>query len=190
MPSIFLWLERAATSRRLVVLLVLEVVVLFCENALDFPLSVPFMRRTTGHPYLDMCAFCSAAQINAQLDDFGMVGRRLQLLLMPTIDVVIPVLSCAFGSVALTVLLRAGGRMRWRWVRLLPLLAMVLDFAENGGIIALVTAYPTRLNATAALTGLLTGLKFCAYLSTVVALAVLAVASFRDATRKRPPQAP
>ena len=168
------WIDRVSTARLLAVLTVLEVLLLACENGLDFPLSVPFMRRTTGHPYLDMCAFCSAGQIDAQLDDFGEAGRHLQLWLMPTVDVAIPFLSFAFGSVALAVLLR-GRRGSWmRWLRILPLAALALDLAENAGIVALVTAYPRRLEGVAALTGVLTGVKFCAYGATVVAVCVLA----------------
>jgi hypothetical protein len=169
--------DRIATPRRLIILLVLEVLVLGGENLLDFPLSVPFMQRVAGHPYLDMCAFCSAGQIDAQLDDFGDAGRRLQLLLMPTIDLLIPVLSCAFGSIALAVLLP---RERWQWLRWLPLIAMGLDFAENAAIVALVTAYPARLDVLASVSGLLTGLKFVAYLATAAAVAVGAVARLRE----------
>ena len=71
MNRLLSWLSRVTTPRRVAVLLVLDLLLLGCENLLDFPLSVPFMRRTTGHPYLDMCAFCSAPQIQAQLDDFA-----------------------------------------------------------------------------------------------------------------------
>lgn len=171
---LFAWIDRAATWRLLAVLTVVEILVLACENGLDFPLSVPFMRRTTGHTYLDMCAFCSAGQIDSQLDGFGEVGRRLQLQLMPTVDVAIPVISCAFGSVALAMLLRGRLGARWRWLRVLPIAALVLDLAENTGIIVLVTAYPLRLDSVAALTGALSGVKFCAYLATVLTIAGLA----------------
>jgi hypothetical protein len=47
---------------------------------------------------------------------------------------------------------------------------MALDLAENAGIVTLVTAYPARLDGIATLTGTLTGLKFCAYAATVVAI--------------------
>jgi hypothetical protein len=176
MNRLFAWLDRVTTARRVGVLLVLETLLLGCENLLDFPLSVPFMRRTTGHPYLDMCAFCSAPQIQAQLDDFGDAGRKLQLLLMPTVDVAIPVLSCAFAASALTLLRRERRRGWLRWLRLLPFAAMALDFAENAGIVALVAAFPRRLDGVAALTGLLSGLKFCAYASSLAAIVVLTAA--------------
>jgi hypothetical protein len=170
MNRLFSWLDRVSTPRRVLVLLVLEVLLLGCENLLDFPLSVPFMRRAAGHPYLDMCAFCSATEVQAQLDDFGETGRRLQLLLMPTIDVAIPALSCAFGAAALTVLLRGRPGAWARRMRLLPFAALALDLSENAAIVALVTAYPQKLTAVAALMGLLSGLKFAAYLATVTAI--------------------
>lgn len=173
MRSFLAWLDRVATPRWLLLLAVLELVLLVSENALDFPLSVPFMRRVSGHPYLDLCAFCSAAEISGQLDDFGEAGRRLQLMLMPTIDVAIPVLSFAFGRVALSLLLR-GRAQAWAFaIRSLPLAALALDLAENAAIIALVTAYPRRLASLATLLGLLSGLKFVACLATGIAVAGL-----------------
>jgi hypothetical protein len=163
-------IDRLSTARLLAVLTVLEVLLLAAENTLDYPLSVPFMVRTTGRPFLDMCAFCSSTEVLNQVNDFGPVGRHLQLLLMPTIDVLIPVLSCAFGVVALSVLLRGRKEAWMRRLRLLPFLAMGLDFSENLGIIAVVSRYPNRLESVAALTGILSGLKFCAYLLTVAAI--------------------
>ena len=183
MNRFFSWVDRLATPRRLVILTVLEILLLAGENGLDFPLSVPFMRRATGHPYLDMCAFCSASEIRAQLDDFGELGRRLQLTLMPTIDVVIPVASCAFGSVALALLLRGRGGAWSRWVRLLPFSALALDFSENAGILALLTAYPRHFDRVAALTGLLSGMKFCAYATTVLVIVALTGALFGGRAR-------
>jgi hypothetical protein len=173
MNGFLTWIDGVATRRALAILTVLEAGVLAAENLLDYPLSVPYMRRLTGHPYLDMCAFCSASEVRTQLDDFGERGRALQLLLMPTIDVVIPVLSFAFGSVALAILLREA-RARWaRGVRMLPLAAMVLDFAENATIVMLVRAYPTPLPAVAGAMGVLTGLKFLAYGASLAAILAL-----------------
>jgi len=170
MTHFFKQIDRASTPRVLVILLVLEVLLLGCVNGLDFPLSVPFMVRTTGHNYLDMCAFCSAPRIYSHLDAFGTEGRRLQLLLLTTIDVAIPVTSCAFGVVALRVLGRAS---RLQWLALAPTLAMVLDFLENAGIAVVVTHYPKHLDSLAGLTGFISGAKFCAYLLTLVLILVL-----------------
>jgi hypothetical protein len=169
-------IDRIATPRLALVLLVVEALLLGAVNTLDFPLSVPYMRRATGHNYLDMCAFCSAAQIQQNLEGFGDIGRRLQLLLMPTIDIAIPVTSGVFGAVALTVLARRFAARWMRWLPLVPLAAMALDFAENGAIIGLVVTYPRSPMLLATLSGLLSGLKFCAYGSSVATLVALLLA--------------
>jgi hypothetical protein len=183
MSPIFAWFDRLTTGRRLAALGAFVAALLGCENLLDFPLSGPFMVRVAGHPYLDMCAFCSGAQVLRLLDDFGEVGRRTQLLLMVSIDVAIPFSLGALGSMALAMLLR-GRTSSWAaGVRLLPLLAMVLDFAENAGIVALVVGYPRRAEMLATLTGLLSGLKFCAYGAALVAVLALLIARLG---RRRP----
>ncbi|MCE9578541.1 MAG: hypothetical protein K8W52_35775 [Deltaproteobacteria bacterium] len=178
------WIDRHATPRRARALAALAIVVLAVENLLDFPLSVPFMQRTTGHTYLDMCAFCSRAQIEAHLDGFGTAGRGLQLWLLPTVDVIIPFVGAAFGSVALAVLVRDRDR-RWRVVRLLPLVALALDLVENAAIAALVIAHPHRLPIVAAVSGAVTGLKFLAYASTIVVAAALSLVPARRAASAR-----
>jgi hypothetical protein len=176
MDSFLRFVRRHATKQSFALLLAIEVVLLVCENTLDFPLSVPFMRRTTGHPYLDMCAFCSAQEIHSQLGDFGALGRKLQLGIMPTVDIAIPVTSWAFATVGLEVLLRPQAHSATRWLLLLPLAAMLLDFAENAGIIALVTAYPRREDLLATATGILSGVKMTAYAAEVFLLLGLGAA--------------
>jgi hypothetical protein len=133
------------------------------------------MRKLTGHAYLDMCAFCSADQVRENLDAFGEAGRSLQLWLMPTVDIAIPVTSAAFGLVALTFLGRGLSRRALDWLRAVPIAAMVLDFAENAGIITLVATYPREARLVATLTGVVSGLKLCAYGATIFAVVCLLV---------------
>jgi hypothetical protein len=173
MKRLFDWLDRVTTLRLVLALMVANLLLLVTENTLTFPLSVPSMRATTnGHVYLDMCAFCSSEQVYGELDAFGDVGRRMQAWLIPTIDVAIPVTSFAFGSVALTHALR-GKRGTWTiLLRTLPLVALLLDFAENAGIVSMLVAYPMRLETLATLTGLLSGMKFCAYAMVLLATLV------------------
>jgi len=47
-----------------------------------------------------------------------------------------------------------------------------------------VLAYPARLDGIATLTGLLTGVKFCAYAAMVVAIIALALARLREGAGK------
>jgi hypothetical protein len=167
------WLDRVATPRRVAVLLVLELLVLTSENLLVFPLSVPYFRRLTGHGYLDMCAFCSADRIYAHLDAFGPLGRRLQLLLFASVDVVVPILSGAFGAMGMALLTRSRPRLRL-WA-LVPVAAALLDFTENALIALLTARYPERLLTLAAISGQVTGLKTIAYVLTAVLLVTFAL---------------
>jgi hypothetical protein len=175
--SLLNWLDRVATPGRVTLLLVLELLVVGCENLLVFPLSVPYFRRLTGRAYLDMCAFCSADQVYDHLDAFGPLGRKLQLLLFATVDVVIPTVFGLFGALGIALLTRSGRRLRPRlgWLMLVPVAAALLDFTENGLIALLTTSYPERLERVATIAGLVTGMKTIAYLLTVVLLAALAV---------------
>jgi hypothetical protein len=181
--ALIVWLDRVATPRRVLILLVLEVLVLAGENLLMFPLSVPYFRRLTGHTYLDMCAFCSADRIYADLDVFGALGRRLQLLLFATVDVIIPTLSGVFGAVGLALLTRTRRRARpgLRWWVLVPVVAALLDFTENALIALLTTRYPERMPIVAATSGLVTGMKTIAYVLTAALLVTFSLLQRRPA---------
>ena len=178
----FRWVDRLATVRTLAVLFALEVVLLGCVNAFDFPLSGPFMQRMTGHKYLDMCAFCSAPGIYTELDGFGNMGRQVQLAMLLTIDIAIPLVSGLFGVVALSVLVKKEG---FRWFLWVPVAAALLDYLENTGIATLLAGYPNHLNGVAAFTGWLSGVKFCAYSLTALLIVVFALRRLRGAFRAR-----
>jgi hypothetical protein len=179
--ALIVWLDRVATPRRVLILLVLEVLVLAGENLLVFPLSVPYFRRLTGHAYLDMCAFCSADRIYADLDAFGAAGRRLQLLLFATVDVIVPTLSGAFGAMGIALLTRSRRRARpgLRWWVLVPVVAALLDLTENALIALLTIRYPERTLTIATLSGLVTGMKTIAYVLTAALLTTFAPAGAR-----------
>ena len=167
MKSFLAWLDRVATPRRVAVLLAIELLVVSAENLLVFPVSVPYFRRLTGQTYLDMCAFCSAQNVYAHLDAFGESGRRMQLLLFATVDVVIPSVFGIFGALGIALATRSQrAHRRLGWLVLLPIAATSLDFLENA-LIALVTVrHPARLEHVATLAGLVTGMKMIAYAST------------------------
>lgn len=171
---------RISDGVRASILGVLLAATLALENAADFPLSVPFLRRSTGHAYLDMCAFCSGGHVASEVTALGERGRLLQALLLPTVDIVIPVLACAFGVYALRAWWPGGWAPRARRVAsALPWAAMFLDFAENGTIVGLLLGYPGSSGTLASAEGILSGLKFAAY--GLVVLTVAAVALLRTA---------
>src|SRR3569832_2324041 len=90
-------LDRLSRPRTAAILAAAIAIVLAVVNGLDFPLSVPSLVRQTGHRYLDMCAFCSASQIHAELVGLGEHGRLLQGVLFSTIDILLPGLSLLAG---------------------------------------------------------------------------------------------
>lgn len=166
--------------RTLLILGIMELAILLLENTLDFPLSVPYLRRTTGQAYLDMCAFCSDARVYEVLDGLGPSGQALQRLLLVTVDIAIPGVSFLFGTALLGNLLHGRTAGDWRrWLLLAPLLALALDLAENTAIALLLAQYPTRLPMLAAITGLLSGIKFTAYFGVLVAAGALASGGWR-----------
>jgi hypothetical protein len=176
--------------RTALILAVLEIAVLGTVNGLDFPLSVPYQYRVTGQGYLDFCNYCSAATVQSQVESLGVQGRLLQALLLSTIDIVIPTLSCLFGIAALGALTR-----RWRvrgssigWLLAIPVAAMLLDFGENWSIVGLLIRYPAPSSVLAGLEGLLSGLKVTAYGLVVGSIVVLLAvnAAFRPHTVEAP----
>jgi hypothetical protein len=177
------WLSRPSTA---LTLAALEIAVLGTVNLLDFPLSVPYLHRLTGHAYLDMCGFCTSDMVQSEITALGEKGRLLQALLLSTIDMLIPLLSCIFGISALAALTTTP-RERGspvKWLLALPVLALLLDFTENGTIVALLLRYPEPGGNLAALEGLMSGLKFATYGLVVLMIVVLLVA---QALRSRRP---
>jgi hypothetical protein len=165
--------------------------VLGVVNTLDFPLSVPYLRRMTGHGYLDFCNYWSAGAVQSELEALGHRGRLLQALLLSTIDIVIPTLTCLFGIAALAALTRwwraRGSRIGW--LLALPVVGMVLDYGENLSIVGLLIRYPAPSPVLAGLEGLLSGLKVTAYaliaISCVVLLAFHALVSSKSGEVRR-----
>ena len=176
------WLDRLA-GPPFWWLISLEVLLLAAVNGLTFPLSVPFVREATGHVYLDFCAFCSSSTVFTELSALGPRGRELQLWLLPTIDVVIPVLS---GLTGLAVLRRVTRTLPppWRKLLLVPVAATLLDFVENAAIARTVWTYPDQNTPMASLVGILSGAKFIAYAA--IGLCALWAASSHYSMRARP----
>jgi len=168
------FLDRIATGPNAFVLFLLALSVLFAANTLDFPLSVPYMERISGQDYLDMQRFYTADRAYSLLEAFGPAGRNTQLLLLPTLDLLIPFLSGLGGAVMITFLFRnRRSALRLRWA---ALFAALSDYVENIGIFFLVLCYPARIDPLATLTGIVTAVKSFLYfimLLTIVAGIVL-----------------
>jgi hypothetical protein len=169
-------LERLATGRRAALLLLLTASAFLSVNLLEFPASVPHMARVSGQSYLDMQGFYTAEGAYRLLQAFGPEGRRLQLRMLLTIDVALPLLAAAAGAAAITFLGRRAHLPR-AWLRrllVLPLAALAADALENAAVAGLVLAYPRRLGALASAAGVLTAGKTVLYLATALAALILA----------------
>ncbi|MGY4644339.1 hypothetical protein [Cellulomonas sp. URHB0016] len=159
-------LERYADRRGVVLAWVLTAVVLIGANIF----ATWFAAVHGGHGLLDFGGASNALDTPGHLtvtgvDDlltaWGPSGRRTQLTFTLTGDVLLPLVVAV--TLALTMLrgsrslgVPARGR---RALLALPLAAMIADYLENVGIVALVTAYPGRLDGVAAALGVVTHAK-------------------------------
>lgn len=182
MSRLLAFLDRVSNGRRAALLFLLTFAALASINLLEFPGSVPDMRRVSGQSYLDMQGFYTAARAYQLLDAFGPEGRRLQLQLSTTFDAVFPALAGAFGAVAITWLFRLAFGRPSR-LAVMALAAAALDYLENLALILLVTQYPRRLDFVAQAAGVFTALKGVAYLATTVVLLFGAVSALRRSRR-------
>jgi hypothetical protein len=184
MSRLLALLDSFSNGRRAALLFLLTLTALVSINLLDFPGSVPYMRRVSGQTYLDMQGFYTAERAYQLLDAFGPQGRRLQLQLSTTFDAVFPSLVGAFGAVAITwSFRRAFGRPSR--LAAVALAAAALDYLENLALIVLVTEYPRQLDFVAQAAGVFTALKGVAYLATTVVLLVGVVAALGRSRRLR-----
>lgn len=167
--------DRVAKPRTAVIAMSALAAILMTVNGLDFPLSVRFVVRETGHTYLDMCAFCSARSVIANLQALGERGRLLQALMLATIDVVIPLSACIAGTSAIGALRRGVSCKLAQVLIALPFAAYIFDLSENGLIVGLLLQYPRPSPTLAGLVGLVAGVKFIAYGGVVSAIALLGI---------------
>ena len=176
MNRLLAFIDRFSSGRRAAQLFLLSLAGFLSVNLLDFPGSVPYMRRVSGNTYLDMQGFYTAARAYQLLDAFGPQGRRLQLVLSTTFDVVLPLLAGAFGAVTITWSFRRAFGEPSR-LAALALAAAALDYLENVAILVLLAGYPHHLDLVAQIAGMFTGLKGVAYFATIVVMLFGAVAA-------------
>jgi len=135
---------------------------LLAENLLNFPLSVPAMKRLAGGLLiLDMRPWYSAPAAYQLFHALGPTGRSAYLHLLWSVDLYLPLLFALFLSGAI----KRGRLRRLGWV---PVLAATCDYAENVAITLLLRQYPAKLPTVVALSSALTSLKHAGYLTSVI----------------------
>lgn len=136
------------------------------ENTLHFPLSIPWMMVVThGTRLLDMVPARSAGTTYRMLDEMGQAGRHYYLMLIWTVDLILPFLFSAFLTDAIdrAASMAFGSFSRVRRLSWLGLLAGGSDYAENLTETSLLMAYPAQHSVLAVIAAGLTSIKFTAY---------------------------
>jgi hypothetical protein len=177
-------LVRLARPRPLLVLTVIAVGHCVGVNTLDFTGTVPYFKRISGGAgFPDMQLYYDAARAHEILGALGPTGRSTYLVLLSTFDVVFPAVVAVFLRAAMVALYGGEGP---RGLRVVPWIAMALDYAENVSCAILVATYPTEPFAVATAAGFLTAAKDVAYVTgvlTVLAAIPVAVARRARVTR-------
>ncbi len=169
MTAIHRFFLRVATVRLALALGVALFSLMAAVNLLDLPASVPRIRALSGgRTILDLMPMVSPDRAFATITAYGEEGRRQYFLLLGTVDVVLPLLAAGFLGVALTLAFRSRGALVW--VNVIGVVALGLDYLENAGILAMLVAFPRRLDIVARLTGVTTLLKHGFYLGGLLVL--------------------
>ncbi|MFZ5479783.1 MAG: hypothetical protein ACOZNI_23665 [Myxococcota bacterium] len=172
--------------RTLLLSFVVFVAVFAVTHVATFPGSVSYFREVTGgQDILDLRASSSAEETWQRLDAMGEAGRAAYRRLVLVVDVGFPLAAFVFlGSLARVAIARGGGRVLYA----LPVAYVALDLAENALVLALLDAFPARLDAAGAAIGWLTrGKRIAQAAALLVPIGVLIVAGRR---RTAGPDAP
>ena len=165
-------LDRSAVF---VALCFLAIAAFIGENWLRFPLSVPYMKSLAGGAaILDMRPGYTSGAAYQLFDALGQTGRSAYLMLLWTIDLLLPALFGAF----LSSVIRRG---RFRAAHSLPFLAIACDYGENIAITVLLLSYPVHHPIAVLIAASLTVVKLVLYAgSALIAVAGLLTRFLRN----------
>ena len=135
---------------------------------LIFPLfALPWLGRQVdlssepGEGY-ELLFVSTPDELFSSFEGYGEQGRVVYALGTATIDMIFPAASALFQGILITMLVRRAfpSRPGWQRLNLLPSGAALLDILENLGLLVLLLGYPGRLTALAAVTSVITALKW------------------------------
>jgi len=156
------FLERHATSRRALSMLILLLATMVLVNRADLPFTGPWLSRISGGgEFLDVHFFYTSDDAQTVIADYGPAGRHACLAFYCSWDVAIPVLAMTFTALGLATTWGLGGRRRW--LLLVPALALAFDFLENLLLSVLLIRYPDGPRCLAGGAGVITLLKWVTY---------------------------
>ncbi len=171
-------LQKHASGRTILVLLVILVAIYITLNFSDIPFG---LRALTTHSgglmILDMRLSYTPDEAYTLLESLGAEGRRLYVTMLLTGDILLPVTySLFFATVSAWLLNRvAPPHHPAQRLSLLAFVGGAADLVENGCILALLFAFPNRLDGVAMASSLLKILKFGSGAVGVPVIVILAV---------------
>jgi hypothetical protein len=158
-----------ASRRNVLVLVALELLM----TAVVLPLAQARIQAlSAGAGPLDLRFSYTPAEVYAALAAYGPAGREFYARVAITAGVAYPIIYSLFFSLTITYFLRRQPAVRQALLRvaLVPFAALIVDYLENGCLVALLLGYPTRIDTLAQVSSFLNSTK---WILTVVSMALL-----------------
>lgn len=145
-------LAKWATGRN--VLALLAVFLLF--NFVVIPAFYP------KFPTLDTLPSYTPEEAYQHLESYGSQGRQDYLFVELSLDLIYPLATALFFSLLIIYSFRRGfPQHAWtRWLALIPLAELAVDYLENACVVTMLLSYPARMQAVAAASNAFTVMKF------------------------------
>ncbi len=172
-------LEKWATSRN--ILLLLGLFLLF--NFVLIPVLYPKFQT------LDTLGSYSPQEAYRLLASYGDQGRQQYLVTELTLDVLYPLSTALFFGLLTLYSFRQGFPDHpWtRWLVLIPLAELAVDFLENASIVVMLARYPAEMPLLAAASNVFTTLKFALTLPELAFVVGLVAWLIRSLRRRAAP---
>lgn len=163
----------------------LAVFAIFIATVLPWQASIS-ASYTGAAPAPDTSRWYTAADLYAAAEAWGPEGRSKYVVARLSFDVVWPLV---YGSFLVTSLAWLGARTtrpgsRWRCLSLLPVMVVLLDYAENLCTAIVMARYPAPTPVLADLAGPFTAAKWALLLLSFLLLAIAVVAAVLTRVRR------
>lgn len=163
--------QRLANRRAMIVLTV--VYILF--PAVILPYAEAHIKAYSGGiGPIDLRFTYTPAEVFAMVAAYGEAGRAFYRMIELTADIAYPITYTLFFGTILTAALRRAFPAT-SWVQQIPLigwLTLLVDFAENSGIVVMLTQFPAQNETIALVTSMFTTTKWVLFGTTVVSLLI------------------
>ncbi len=174
-------LAKWATGRN--VLLLLAVFLLF--NLVLIPALYPKFQT------LDTLGSYTPEEAYSHIASYGEQGRQQYLLTELTLDLLYPLSTALFFALLTIYSFQRGfpGHPWTRWLALIPLAELAIDYLENISVIAMLVRYPVHMRLVAAAANVFTVLKFALTLPELAFVIGLVAWLLRSLRRRNQPLA-